>query len=285
MIPAATGTDTAGSLRIPSACCGTSTIKPTRGLVSTRGVVPLSWSLDHAGPMARSLADCQALLAAMTGSESTHTASTFEGVRIAVSPRLTSVELDDDVAAGFERAVEACRELGATLIEPPAPECGFDVAYAFRDVMTTDMVAYHRRFDGHRECYRPALREWVEVGEQRALSGERYASLQAERHEMTAAWTDWLGEHRITAVIEPTIPIVAPRRGDGYEHAGTDEALISLTHFWNWTGFPVVALPSGVGQATGLPVSVSLIGAAGADQDVLDLGIQLQAALGVPDWP
>ena len=67
MVPAATGTDTAGSLRIPSACCGTSTIKPTRGRVSMAGVVPLSWSLDHAGPMARTLADCRLLLAAMAG--------------------------------------------------------------------------------------------------------------------------------------------------------------------------------------------------------------------------
>src|SRR3954453_9476459 len=69
MVPAATGTDTAGSLRIPSACCGTSTIKPTRGLVSMAGVVPLSWSLDHGGPMARTLVDCRALLAAMVGAD------------------------------------------------------------------------------------------------------------------------------------------------------------------------------------------------------------------------
>ena len=67
MTPAATGTDTAGSLRIPSACSGTSAIKPTRGLVSLAGVVPLAWSLDHAGPMARSLADCAMLLEAMAG--------------------------------------------------------------------------------------------------------------------------------------------------------------------------------------------------------------------------
>ena len=65
MVPAATGTDTAGSLRIPSACCGTSTIKSTHGLVSMAGVVPLSTSLDHAGPIARSLEDCRALLDAM----------------------------------------------------------------------------------------------------------------------------------------------------------------------------------------------------------------------------
>ena len=300
MVPAATGTDTAGSLRIPSACCGTSTIKPTRGLVSTRGVVPLSWSLDHAGPMARSLADCRALLAAMAGpgpgrTESKLSAgvaageremvSTFDGARIAVSPRLASVALDSDVAAGFEQAIGACRELGATLVEPHAPDCGFDIADAFHDVMTTDMLAYHRRFDGGRERYRPALRQWLEMGEQRAVSGERYASLQAGRQEMTAAWSDWLDQHRITAVIEPTIPVVAPPRGDGYETAGSDYVLISLTHFWDWTGFPVVTLPSGVGQATGLPVSVSLVGAGGDDQHLLGLGIQLQADLGVPAWP
>ena len=67
MVPAATGTDTAGSLRIPSACCGTSAIKPTSGRVSLAGVVPLSWSLDHGGPMARTLADCGLLLQAMAG--------------------------------------------------------------------------------------------------------------------------------------------------------------------------------------------------------------------------
>ena len=300
MVPAATGTDTAGSLRIPSACCGTSTIKPTRGSISTRGVVPLSWSLDHAGPMARSLADCRALLAAMAGPDpgcaesALHaglsaaergTAATFDDARIAVSPRLASVALDGDVAAGFGRAVEACRELGATLLEPPGPDWGFDTADSFLDVMTTDLLAYHRRFDGQRDRYRPALRQWVEMGERRAVSGERYASLQAGRRDMTAAWSAWMEEHRITAVIEPTIPVVAPLRGDGYERAGSDDELISLTHFWNWTGFPVVSLPSDIGPASQLPVSVSLAGAAGTDHQLLDLGVQLQAELGVPDWP
>ncbi len=69
-------------------------------------------------------------------------------------------------------------------------------------------------------------------------------------------------------MIEPTIPVVAPLRGDGYEHAGTDYALISLTHLWDWTGFPVAALPAGVGRS-GLPVGVSLIGPAGSDWELL----------------
>jgi aspartyl-tRNA(Asn)/glutamyl-tRNA(Gln) amidotransferase subunit A len=299
MVPAATGTDTAGSLRIPSACCGTSTVKPTRGLVSTRGVVPLSWTLDHAGPMARSLLDCRALLTAMVGPDIGRPASLLQGAaahrhdgtasisgaRIAISPRIVPEEVDADVADGFERALDACRGLGATVIEPIAPKAGFDVADAFLDVMTTDMLAYHRRFDDRREGYRPSLREWIEEGDSRAVTGDRYAAIQAGRRDLTASWTRWLRDERIDAVIEPTIPIVAPVRGDGYERAGSDITLISLTHFWDWTGFPVVALPSGIGTDTGLPTGVSLIGAPGDDWSLLDLGTELQAVLGTPTWP
>jgi aspartyl-tRNA(Asn)/glutamyl-tRNA(Gln) amidotransferase subunit A len=296
MVPAATGTDTAGSLRIPSACCGTSTIKPTRNLVSTAGVVPLSWTLDHAGPMARDLADCRALLAAMVGADrgrpesALHAPARVEvsaatAPRIGVSPRVVPGDLDPDVAAGFEQAVDTLRRLGATVVEPPPPAAGTDVGDDFLDVLTTDMLGYHRRFDGRRELYRPALREWVEMGEGRAVTGADYAAAQARRRDVTAAWTEWFDEHRLDAVIEPTIPVVAPVRGDGYEHAASDYSLISLTHFWDWTGYPVVALPSGVGAATRLPVSVSLIGPPASDWALLALGIELQRALGVPDFP
>jgi aspartyl-tRNA(Asn)/glutamyl-tRNA(Gln) amidotransferase subunit A len=301
MVPAATGTDTAGSLRIPSACCGTSTIKPTRGSVSLAGVVPLAWSLDHAGPMARTLADCRLLLAAMAGPDrqlaesALHTPAPqalpergssrpLAGVRLAVSPRLAGAELDADVAAGFELALDACRRLGASLVEPKAPEVSSDVSDDFLDVLTTEMLVYHRRFDGRRELYRPSLREWVEDGERRAVSGEAYVAAQARRRTLTGAWAAWLDEHRLAAVVEPTIPVVAPLRGDGYEHAGSDYALISLTHLWDWTGFPVAALPAGAGRR-GLPVSVSLIGAAGGDWELLSLGVALQAELGVPEPP
>jgi aspartyl-tRNA(Asn)/glutamyl-tRNA(Gln) amidotransferase subunit A len=297
MVPVATGTDTAGSLRIPSACCGTSAIKPTRGRVSLAGVVPLSWSLDHGGPMARTLADCRLVLQAMAGPDRGRAPSSLqaaapdafprrplEGVRLGVSPRVSDVELEDAVAAGFERALDACRRLGATLVEPAPPAAGSDVGEDFLDVLTTEMVAYHRRFDERRDLYRPALREWVEEGERRNVSGEAYVGAQTRRREVTAAWEDWLDEHRLAALVEPTIPMVAPLRGEGYDHAGTDYLMISLTHFWDWTGFPVAALPAGVG-ASGLPVSVSLIGAAGSDWEVAALGIELQQELGVPEPP
>ena len=292
MVPAATGSDTAGSLRIPSACCGTSTIKPTRGLVSLAGVVPLSWSLDHAGPMARTVADCRALLVAMAGPDRGRADSALHApltgwddttpandVRVAVSPRVVRSALDADVAAGFDRALDALGTLGATVVEPPPPAAGSDAIEEFLDVLSTDMVAYHRRFDGNRDRYRPALREWIELGERRAVTGEAYAAVQARRRETTAAWADWLDEHRVDAVVEPTIPMVAPVRGEGYEHAGSDYEMISLTHLWNWTGFPVVALPAGVGPSTQLPVGVSLIGPAASDRRLLALGEQLQQVL------
>lgn len=295
MVPAATGTDTAGSLRIPSACCGTSTIKPTRGLVSLDGVVPLSWTLDHGGPMARSIADCRMLLAAMAGPDrgrpgtalhgaggfGTNGRTTLDGARIAVSPRLGMIDLDPDVAHGVDIAIAACRRLGATLVEPSAPEVGHDIGDDFLAILATDMRAYHRRFEDRRDDYRPALREWVELVGDR-ITGEEYALIQHRRRVTTAAWADWFSSHGVTAVIEPTIPMVAPERGAGYDHAGSDIDMISFTHFWNWTGAPVVSLPAGLGPTSGLPVGISLIGRAASDWRLLDLGEQLQARLGVP---
>ena len=130
---------------------------------------------------------------------SAQSARPLEGVRLAVSPRTASVELDADVAAGFELALDTCRRLGASLVEPPAPDAGFDVGDDFLDVLTTEMVVYHRRFDGRRDRYRQSLREWVEEGERRAVSGEAYVAAHARRRELTGAWADWLAEHRVTA--------------------------------------------------------------------------------------
>ena len=113
------------------------------------------------------------------------------------SPRApASVELEADVAAGFELALETCRRLGASLVEPPAPAAGFDVGDDFLDVLTTEMVVYHRRFDGRRDRYRPSLREWVEEGERRAVSGEAYVAAHARRRELTGGLGGLAGRAR-----------------------------------------------------------------------------------------
>ena len=276
MTPAATGTDTAGSLRIPSAFCGTSTIKPTRGLVSTRGIVPLAESLDHAGPMARTVEDCALLLAGMAGVGGAVGEHALTGLRLGISSRIG--ELDPDVATGFDSTLELCRSLGAELVEaPPARETLDD----WVAVLLSDLLDYHRRFDGRRELYRPSIRQFVENAE--ALGPVDYDGLQAQRLVDANHWERWFAAERIAALLEPTVPDVAWLRGPGYDEAGSDIALISLTHHWDWTGQPAVALPAGVGAESGLPVSVSLIGPAGSDWELLALGVALQAELGVPD--
>lgn len=303
LIPAATGTDTAGSLRIPSAACGTSSIKATRGRVSLRGVVPLSVSLDHAGPMARTVADCALLLVAMAGPDPGRAESALAadlravdpaptaggqplaGLRLAVSPRIAAVDVEPDVTDGFDAALEACRRLGASIVSVPAIGAPLSIDSDFFDVLIGELPAYHRRFDDRRELYRPFLREWMEIVERRALPAHEYVEAQGRRREVTALWAAWFAAERIDAVIEPTLPIVAPPRGTGYEHPFQDNALISLTHYWNWTGFPAVALPAGVGARSGLPVSVSLVGPAGREAELLRAGIDLQAELGLPELP
>ncbi len=270
MTPAATGTDTAGSLRIPSAMCGTSAVKPTYGTVPVRGIVPLGPTLDHAGPMARTVIDCEPLLAAMAGVRPPLEQRPFR--RYAVSPRVG--ELDPDVAESFE---EVCRTLDARDFGGPAFD---DPGAEFLDVTCTGMLVYHRQFDDRRDAYRPSIRGFLEYGEKRALTGEQYVAIQQRRAAGRAAWLDWFDDGGIDAIVEPTVPIVAHARGNGYDEAFTDYAEISLTHQWNWTGFPVVTLPSGLGRRSGLPTSVSLIGRPGSDWDLLAAGAALQAELG-----
>ncbi len=282
MTPAATGTDTAGSLRIPSAMCGTSTIKPSYGTTSFRGVVPLAPSFDHAGPMARTLEDCAALLEPISRLTGAPPEEGLTGKRLVLSPRLSMVDLDADVAAGLDSALAACRSLGAELIEAPAPVAELDVGGPYLSILFAELAAWHRRLADRREMYRPALREWVEEGERQGTSAIDYWAAQIQRREDTYAWLDWFAEHRVDAVIEPTVPVVAWVRGDGYDHWGTDAELISLTSYWNWTGLPAVSLPAGIGSAGGLPVGVSLIGPEASDWELLGLGMALQAELGVP---
>ena len=278
-VPATTGTDSAGSLRIPSAMCGTSTIKPTRGLVPMRGILPLGPTLDHAGPMTRTVRDCEPLLAALAAVVPPTARRPLR--RVAVSPRVALVDLDPDVAEGFDAVLTALSEtLGAKRVEPPPPPAALDLGLDLLDVVCSEMLVYHRRFDDRRELYRPSIRGFLEYGESRAMSAEEYVAAQTRRTELTDAWLDWLAEHRIDTIVEPTVPIVAQPRGHGYDEAFTDVAEISLTHYWNWTGFPVAALPSGVGRRSGLPVSVSLIGRLGADWDLLAAGAALQEELG-----
>ncbi len=277
MAPAALGSDTCGSLRIPAACCGTSTIKPTRGHLPLEGVVPLAYTLDHAGPMARSVADCSALLAAMAGAAPESLPGgprpsnrPLAGLRLAVSPRVHETEVEAEVRTGFERALGACEELGAALVAPPPP-----VSLDWNDltvILLSEAWAYHRRHRTLHHRYRPAIAEFVE-----AASGftdaQAYIAAQQRRARLTAAWEEWMTAHA-DLLIEPTLPITPGARGEGYErgHAGgAGDPMIAFTALWDMTGMPVVALP-----VTPF-VGVSLVAPAGREAVAIQAAIDLQA--------
>ncbi len=286
MIPAAAGTDTCGSLRIPSACCGTSAIKPTHGRLPLDGIIPLAPSLDHPGPMARSVADCAALLGAMAGdggqarpAAARAGARPLEGLRIAVTDRPAAMELEAPVADALERALGACRSLGARLIDAPAPgKLEWD---DLGRILLSEAWAYHEPLRSRHDRYRPAIAEFVEVAST-FTDAQAYLRATWRRAELTAAWHDWLAAERIDLVIEPTLPIAPLARGPGYErgHAGgPGDPMIALTALWDMTGMPVATLP------VDWNAGVSLAAPRGREVVAIQAAIDLQEhALGIPHW-
>jgi aspartyl-tRNA(Asn)/glutamyl-tRNA(Gln) amidotransferase subunit A len=295
MVPACLGTDTAGSLRIPASLSGVSALKPTRGRVPMGGVVPLAITLDHAGPMARSLADCSALLAALArgGAEPTPlmpppaplgdlpmTARPgprpLAGVTIALTQRPAEVGIEPDVADALEHARSACEKLGARVVELTSPsELPVDEGSV---IMFSEVAEYHARHAAALDRYRTSIREFVELS-RTFTDAAAYVRAQRRRAAVTAEWERWFGDHGVDVVLEPTTKCTAPLRGDGYDSGrlgGEGDPLIELTAHWNVTGFPVAALPAAVGARSGLPVGVSLIAPRGAEAQVLQIGIDLQ---------
>ena len=298
MVPAALGSDTCGSLRIPSACCGTSAIKPTHGRIPLDGIVPLAPTLDHPGPMARTIADCAAVLAGLaTGGAPVDpvtpppaplgalplTASAgsrpLAGVTIAVTERPGSTPLDPDVALAYDAARSACERLGAQVVERAAPW-----TLDWRDlsqVLMTEAWAYHRAHAERHERYRPAIAEFMEVARNFTDAGA-YLAAQRRRARGAAAWEEWFAGNDIDLVLEPTLPIVPYGRGPGYERghpAGPGDPMIALTALWDMTGMPVAALPV-TWQA-----GISLVAPRGHEARLIQAAIDLQEhALGVPAW-
>jgi aspartyl-tRNA(Asn)/glutamyl-tRNA(Gln) amidotransferase subunit A len=299
MTPAALGSDTCGSLRIPSACCGTSTIKPTHGRIPLDGVIPLASSLDHPGPMARTIADCAAMLQAMAdgGAEPLPLMPPprplpelpltprpgprpFEGMTIALTDRPDNTPMEPNVAISLEEATRACERLGARVIEYAAPW-----AFEWDDlsiILLTEVWSYHRHHAELHELYRPAIAEFVEAA-RNFTKAPPYLDAQHRRAQGTAAWEHWFADNGVDLVLEPTLPIVPYERGPGYDrgHAGgPGDPMIALTALWDMTGMPVASLP------VSWEIGVSLIGPRGHEAPLVQAAIDLQESrLGTPDWP
>lgn len=298
MTPAALGSDTCGSLRIPSACCGTSAIKASHGRMPIDGIIPLAPSLDHPGPMARSVADCSALLAGMTAGDAATTPlmppptplgrlplqarpapRPLEGLTIAVTDRTAGLAMQDAVADALGAARRACASLGARVVERPAPwTLDWDDLSL---VLLTEARAWHLQHAPLRHLYRPSIAEFIEAAGN-FTDAQAYLGAQERRAGGTVAWEEWFGTEAVDLVLEPTLPIVPYGRGPGYERghaAGAGDPMIALTAMWDMTGMPVVALP--VSWSAG----VSLIAPRGREAPLIQAAIDVQEhALGPPVW-
>jgi aspartyl-tRNA(Asn)/glutamyl-tRNA(Gln) amidotransferase subunit A len=273
------GTDTAGSIRIPSCFCGVTGLRPSVGLVPTDGVVPVSWTFDTVGPIARSAADCSLLLEALAPSYTPELDRGARGLRIGVVEHLFE-RSDPAVAACVAAAVEELRELGATVesVEVPLLEEAGTILPA---VMLPEAAEFHLPWLRDRLAdYGPDVRVRLLAG--LALPSTSYISgVRARRwylDELAGVF------ERFDLLAHPEMPIVAPPIGVDTVQLGGAEmpyrlSLIPFNSPWALAGVPAASVPCGF--VDGLPVGLALVGRHAADATVLRAAAAFQRAT---DW-
>jgi aspartyl-tRNA(Asn)/glutamyl-tRNA(Gln) amidotransferase subunit A len=295
MVTAAMGSDTLGSLRIPAAFCGVSSIKPTFGLISAFGVVPLAWALDHCGPMARSVGDCSLMLSALAG-ESQDDAATdvseqppsryptlprggrkpLAGIRIGVPTNLGS----PDAGPGeiFSRTCAELRALGAGLIELAVPTDPFGSLGPLQ--FYTDALSYHRQwYPARATSYKPPAAQMLSLIEAQNLTALEYLSLHRQRAALQADWKATFANNRLDAVALLVSLADPPSRSDPtiLSPATNPENSTLLTFIFSYLGFPVVTLPGGTSSASHLPVGIQLGGPPFSEAKLIQTAVDLQA--------
>jgi aspartyl-tRNA(Asn)/glutamyl-tRNA(Gln) amidotransferase subunit A len=258
---AALGTDSAGSIRLPAACCGVVGFKPTWGLVPTDGVFPLAPSFDTAGPMARSVAGCTALMEALVPRFRVAELESLEDVSVGVAWLDAAEALVRERVRGAAALFPRSKPLDFPLAPDPGPAFMHEVADVHRDL-----------FAEHADLYGTTVR--VKIERCLALPEEQARESAAARHAYGAQALAVLGEHDL--VVTPTMAFVAPPAGLG--DLAIREDVIRLTFPISALGWPALALPCGPAEH-GLPASVQLVGRPGDDALVLAAGAVLERAL------
>jgi aspartyl-tRNA(Asn)/glutamyl-tRNA(Gln) amidotransferase subunit A len=288
----AVGTDTAGSIRIPSGLCGVVGLKPTYGLVPKSGVIPLSWSLDHVGPLARSPADAALLLDAMAGFDRSDPASVRKR-KVGSGPPAQEEPFNDSlrvgvitntgamtpgVAAGFEAATAALEDMGTGLNEVVID--GWEAAVEINfTILGVEASVYHEENLRHRaELFTDDVRKRLEWGLTLGAASYVKATLAARRFRNS--FDGLLAKYDL--LVCPGMPCPAPPASartvsiQGQEHP-IDPLLCRNTAISNLTGLPALALPSGFED--GLPVGIQAIGARWQERKVIQIGQRLQDLL------
>ena len=271
MALASLGTDTGGSIRIPAAVCGTVGLKPSYGELPTDGVVPLSRTLDHVGPLTTTVTDAWHVFHALRGDTSLRplAASPANHLRLAVPRRYFCDLLDAEVRHAYEAAVEALRAAGATINDVDIPSARF-IAPIYLHLVFGDAAPYHASaLETMPERYTVPVRLRLEMARYvlaedytRALEGR-----EVLRHEVDRALSGY------DALLLPTVPIPAPPIGaNSVEIDGAKEpvrnVMLRLTQLFNITGHPAISLPCGR-TASGLPCGLQLVGTRGQTDTLL----------------
>jgi aspartyl-tRNA(Asn)/glutamyl-tRNA(Gln) amidotransferase subunit A len=265
MSVASVGTDTGGSIRIPAAACGAVGLKPTYGELPAGGVVPLSRSLDHVGPMARSVADAWLLYLVMRGTPPASGASWAEarrvnGLRLGVPRPYIHDILDDEVRGRFAESLAWLRQAGAKTVDVEIPHAA-DTAPIYQHISLPEAAAYHATAVAeHPGLYTPNVRLRIEMG--RYVLAEDYARAQRGREVLRADVDRALAD--VDALVLPTLPIPAPPIGAAtIDVAGRPESvrtmMLRLTQIFNVTGHPAISIPSG-STSEGLPCGFQIVG-------------------------
>lgn len=261
MVPLALGSQTVGSVLRPAAYCGVVGLKPSHGRISTAGVVPLAWSLDHVGIFARTVEDCALALGLLAGFDAADPRSSgvpaddyLAAVAEPAPPRLGVLRwlvdrATPEMAAHIESTAHLFRSAGALVRDVSPPRAHARIHEAGNTVCRAEAAAYHAPlFDEHADEYPPRVREAIQYG--RTISAVDYLGAQQVRRVFREEMA--LIAARYDALLLPTAGAPAPHglgsTGDPYFCAP-----------WSSAGMPAIALPSGV-DAAGLPLSVQLVG-------------------------
>ena len=293
----AIGTDTGGSIRFPSAACGVVGIKPTYGRVSRYGAFPLADSLDHVGPMTRTVEDSARMLGVLAGFDPKDATSLdapvpnyvaacrerVDGLRIGIDRAYVETGVSPEIVAAIGRALDVLRSLGATvanvklpaylpLVKGWAVTCGVETALA------------HARFYPARKAeYGPELAGLIEGG--RAASAMAYAMLEREREAFRFGLDRLLRD--VDAIVAPCMVSAAPRL-EWMASAIADQQqtidFITFTAPFDYSGHPTITLPESVNGA-GLPLAFQLIGRRLGEETLLHAGAAYERARGPIAYP
>ena len=262
MALATIGTDTGGSIRIPAAACGIVGLKPSFGEVSIDGVVPLSRTLDHIGPLAQTVTDAALLYHALMGDPNglPPAPMPLHGLKLAVPRKYFCDLLDDVVRARFEEALDRLRTAGVRIDDIEIHHAA-DIAPVYLHIVMADAAAYHAAtLETMPEKYTTPVRLRLEMG--RYVLGEDYVRALAGRERLTREVDAALADH--DALILPTLPIPAPLIGAATVQVGATaepvrNVMLRLTQPFNVTGHPAISIPSGLSKDT-MPCAVQLVG-------------------------